>query len=40
MKSLAFTAMQKAKCALKGRPSIPPEARLQNRRIAALVDQH
>jgi hypothetical protein len=37
IKSLAFTAAQRAKQALKGRPLVPAEAREQNRRIAALV---
>jgi hypothetical protein len=37
IKSLAFTAAQRAKQALKGRVHIPAEAREQNRRIAALV---
>jgi hypothetical protein len=37
LKSAAFTAMQRAKQAVKGRPHIPPEAREQNRRIAQLA---
>lgn len=37
VKSLAFTAAQRAKYSIKGRPVIPQEAREQNRRIASLV---
>jgi hypothetical protein len=37
VKSVAFTVMQRAKQAVKGRPLIPPEAREQNRRIAELA---
>ncbi len=37
LKSLAFTAAQRAKFTLKGRPYIPLEAREEKRRIAALV---
>jgi hypothetical protein len=37
LKSAAFTAMQRAKQAVKGRPRIPAEAREQNRRIAQLA---
>lgn len=36
-KSAAFTVMQRAKQAVKGRPHIPAEAREQNRRIAQLA---
>jgi len=36
-KSAAFTAMQRVKQAVKGRPHIPAEAREQNRRIAAMT---
>jgi hypothetical protein len=37
LKSTAFTLMQRAKQAVKGRPHIPAEAREQNRRIAELA---
>ncbi|MGD0939055.1 MAG: hypothetical protein ABR905_05025 [Terracidiphilus sp.] len=37
LKSTAFTVMQRAKQALKGRTRIPAEAREQNKRIARLV---
>jgi hypothetical protein len=37
LKSTAYTAMQMAKQAVKGRPLIPAEAREQNRRIAQLA---
>lgn len=37
LKSLAFTAVQRTKQGLKGRPHIPDEAREQNRRIAQLA---
>ena len=37
LKSAAFTVMQRAKQAVKGRPRIPAEAREQNRRIAQLA---
>jgi hypothetical protein len=37
IKSAAFTALQRAKQNMKGRPHIPAEAREQNRRIAQLV---
>lgn len=37
LKSLAFTAVQRAKQTVKGRPHIPREAREQNRRIAQLA---
>ena len=37
LKSAAFTVLQRAKQAVKGRPRIPVEAREQNRRIAQLV---
>jgi hypothetical protein len=36
LKSVAFTAAQRVKLAVKGRAAIPPEAREQNRRIAQL----
>lgn len=37
IKSAAFTVLQRAKQAMKGRPHIPAEAREQNRRIARLA---
>jgi hypothetical protein len=37
VKSLAFTAVQRAKNSMKGRPPIPSEARELNRRIAELA---
>ena len=37
MKSLAFTAAQRVKQTIKGRPPIPTEARQQNRRIAEIA---
>jgi hypothetical protein len=37
LKSMAFTAVQRAKQTVKGRPHIPAEAREQNRRIAELA---
>jgi len=39
LKSLAFTAAQRAKQTVKGRPHVPAEAREQNRRIAELAAQ-
>ena len=39
LKSFAFTAMHRAKQAMKGRPHIPQEAREEKQRIAALLGQ-
>ncbi len=39
LKSVAFTALQRAKQNMKGRPHIPAEAREQNRRIAQMTGQ-
>jgi hypothetical protein len=39
LKSMAFTAVQRAKQTVKGRPHIPAEAREQNRRIAERAAQ-
>jgi hypothetical protein len=39
LKSAAFTVLQRAKQAVKGRPHVPAEAREQNRRIAQLAGQ-